>query len=459
MLFAINHSIGEKSGKKTGKMSSIVVKDVEENNSLIWYRNDLRVDNHSGLFNAIRNSDKILGFYCFNPKMFELNELNFHKTNNYRAKFLIESVENLKTELKKNNISLIIKIGDPVEELTNIISNKNINNIYFQNEWTEEEVLEEKSLKNKCVGVKFHSFYGQFLYDPEDLEIQNISNVFTNFRKHCEKKIEVRNLTDSISKLNPYNLIREDYNVPTLADLGLNDFDVDSRSAFKFKGGADSAKERVDYYLWKSNKISYYKKTRNGLIGLDYSSKFSAWLSNGSISPIEIFWQIKDYEKNILKNQSTYWLIFELIWRDYFKYISMKYGNKIFKIGGILEKDYHWSTDKEIFNKWINGLTDEPFVNANMVELSSTGWMSNRGRQNVASYLSKELKIDWRWGARYFESMLIDYDVHSNYGNWMYVSGVGNDPRDRKFNIKFQAERYDPLNKYQNIWLQKRLFI
>ena len=440
-------------------MSSIVVKDVEENNSLIWYRNDLRVDNHSGLFNAIRNSDKVLGFYCFNLKMFELNELNFHKTDNYRAKFLIESVENLKTELKKNNISLIIKIGDPVEELTNIISKKNINHIYFQNEWTEEEVYEEKSLKNKCVGVKFHSFYGQFLYDPEDLEIQNISNVFTNFRKHCEKKIEVRNLTDSISKLNPNNLIREDYNVPTLADLGLNDFDLDSRSAFKFKGGSDSAKERVDYYLWKSNKINYYKKTRNGLIGLDYSSKFSAWLSNGSISPIEIFWQIKDYEKNILKNQSTYWLIFELIWRDYFKYISMKYGNKIFKIGGILERDYHWSRDKEIFNKWINGLTDEPFVNANMVELSSTGWMSNRGRQNVASYLSKELKIDWRWGARYFESMLIDYDVHSNYGNWMYVSGVGNDPRDRKFNIKFQAERYDPLNKYQNIWLQKRLFI
>ena len=458
-MFAINHSIGEKSGKKTGKMSSIVVKDVEENNSLIWYRNDLRVDNHSGLFNAIRNSDKILGFYCFNPKMFELNELNFHKTNNYRAKFLIESVENLKTELKKNNISLIIKIGDPVEELTNIISKKNINHVYFQNEWTEEEVQEEKSLKNKCDRVKFHSFYGQFLYDPEDLEIQNISNVFTNFRKHCEKKIEVRNLTDSLTKLNPNNLIREDYKVPTLADLGLNDFDVDSRSAFKFKGGSDSAKERVDYYLWKSNKISYYKKTRNGLIGLDYSSKFSAWLSNGSISPIEIFWQIKDYEKNILKNQSTYWLIFELIWRDYFKYISMKYGNKIFKIGGILEKDYHWNRDKEIFNKWINGLTDEPFVNANMVELSSTGWMSNRGRQNVASYLSKELKIDWRWGARYFESMLIDYDVHSNYGNWMYVSGVGNDPRDRKFNIKFQAERYDPLNKYQNIWLQKRLFI
>ena len=152
-------------------------------------------------------------------------------------------------------------------------------------------------------------------------------------------------------------------------------------------------------------------------------------------------------------------MVFELIWRDYFKYISLKYGNKIFKIGGILEKHYEWSDDVRIFKEWTEGRTVEPFVNANMIELNSTGWMSNRGRQNVASFLAKELKIDWRWGASYFESKLIDYDVHSNYGNWMYVSGVGNDPRDRKFNIKFQAERYDPLNKYQNMWLQKRLFV
>ena len=160
-----------------------------------------------------------------------------------------------------------------------------------------------------------------------------------------------------------------------------------------------------------------------------------------------------------MKNQSTYWMIFELIWRDFFKYISLKYGNKIFKIGGILDKDYTWLRDEHQFQNWIDGKTNEPFVNANMIELKSTGWMSNRGRQNVASFLSKELLIDWRWGASYFESMLIDYDVHSNYGNWMYVSGVGNDPRDRKFNIKFQADRYDPNKKFQNLWLQGKLFV
>ena len=440
-------------------MSSIAANDVVQTNSLVWFRNDLRVDDHNGLKLALNNSNKVVGFYCFNPKVFSENKLGFKKTDVFRTKFLIETVDNLKENLKKNNISLIIKIGDPVEELSNVITQHNISNIYLQKEWTKEEYDEEALLKSKLTNVLFHSTYDQFLYHPDDVDNQFISDVFTNFRKYCEKKVDVRNLTFNSSKLNSENLLKENYEVPSLDQLGFDDFILDNRSAFNFSGGSDSAKERLDQYLWKSRKINYYKQTRNGLIGLDYSSKFSPWLANGSISPREIYWEIKEYEKDILKNQSTYWLVFELIWRDYFKYISLKYGNKIFKIGGILEKHYEWSDDVRIFKEWTEGRTVEPFVNANMIELNSTGWMSNRGRQNVASFLAKELKIDWRWGASYFESKLIDYDVHSNYGNWMYVSGVGNDPRDRKFNIKFQAERYDPLNKYQNMWLQKRLFV
>ena len=440
-------------------MSSIAANDVVQTNSLVWFRNDLRVDDHNGLKLALNNSNKVVGFYCFNPKVFSENKLGFKKTDVFRTKFLIETVDNLKENLKKNNISLIIKIGDPVEELSNVITQHNISNIYLQKEWTKEEYDEEALLKSKLTNVLFHSTYDQFLYHPDDVDNQFISDVFTNFRKYCEKKVDVRNLTFNSHKLNSENLLKENYEVPSLDQLGFDDFILDNRSAFNFSGGSDSAKERLDQYLWKSRKINYYKQTRNGLIGLDYSSKFSPWLANGSISAREIYWEIKEYEKDILKNQSTYWLVFELIWRDYFKYISLKYGSKIFKIGGILEKDYEWSDDVRIFKEWTEGRTVEPFVNANMIELNSTGWMSNRGRQNVASFLAKELKIDWRWGASYFESKLIDYDVHSNYGNWMYVSGVGNDPRDRKFNIKFQAERYDPLNKYQNMWLQKRLFV
>ena len=440
-------------------MSNIVAKDVDQTNSLVWFRNDLRVNDHHGLKQAIENSDSVVGFYCFNPDLFFENKLGFKKTDKFRAKFLIETLENLKKNLKKINITLIIKIGDSAKILSELTSEKNIKNIYLQEEWTKEESDELLNLKNILNDVVIHSNYDQFLFHPEDIDSQYISDVFTNFRKYCEKKVDVRSISLMSKKFGSENLIKEDFKVPSLKMLGFDDFELDKRSAFIFKGGSDSAKERLDHYLWKTRKVNFYKQTRNGLIGLDYSSKFSAWLSNGSISPREIYWEIKQYEKDILKNQSTYWLVFELIWRDFFKYISLKYGNKIFMLGGILEKDYEWSTDFQIFNEWIEGRTVEPFVNANMIELNSTGWMSNRGRQNVASFLAKELKIDWRWGAAYFESKLIDYDVHSNYGNWMYVSGVGNDPRDRKFNIKFQAERYDSMNKYQNMWLQKRLFI
>ena len=164
------------------------------------------------------------------------------------------------------------------------------------------------------------------------------------------------------------------------------------------------------------------------------------------------------FEKEEIKNQDTYWLVFELIWRDFFKYISLKHGNAIFLKGGILEKNYEWEYSKTKIQKWINGTTQEPFVNANMKELDTTGWMSNRGRQNVASFWSKEWQQDWRYGAAYFESMLIDYDVHSNWGNWMYNSGVGNDPRDRKFNISRQADMYDAQGKFQRQWLQESLF-
>jgi len=181
-------------------------------------------------------------------------------------------------------------------------------------------------------------------------------------------------------------------------------------------------------------------------------------LANGSISAKTIYWKVQQFEKVHFKNESTYWLIFELIWRDYFKYISLKHQNNIFKIGGILHKEYDWKIDEKDIQNWINGKTKSDFVNANMIELKKTGWMSNRGRQNVASYFAKDLLLDWRIGAAYFEAMLIDYDVHSNYGNWMYVAGVGNDPRDRKFNVYLQAERYDANGTFQKMWLQETLF-
>lgn len=359
------------------------------------------------------------------------------------------------------NISLIIDSKPPEEGLPKWIKKFQVQQIYLQHEWTEEEKKEEEAVaKQISPSIGWNRHYEQFLFHPSDLPFSRsqIPEVFGSFRKRCEKEIEVRPLSPSLSPMDPSNLIEKAYSLPNLTDLGLESIVQDKRTAFPFSGGTSAGMERLEHYFWKSKKLSYYKNTRNGLVGTDYSSKFSSWLANGSLSPKMIYWEIKRYEKEIQKNQSTYWLIFELIWRDYFKYISLKHGNKVFKIGGILERDYHWKTDQRLFNEWAEGRTSEPFVNANMIELKQTGWMSNRGRQNVASFFAKDMKMDWRIGAAYFESLLVDYDVHSNYGNWMYVSGVGNDPRDRKFDVQWQAERYDAQGKFQKHWLQKTLF-
>ncbi|MFH6971852.1 DASH family cryptochrome [Flavobacterium petrolei] len=427
---------------------------------LVWFRNDLRVHDNESLTNAIDENETVIAVYFFDPRHFEDTNFGFKKTEKFRAKFLIESVTALKQNLEKLNIPLLVYHQKPEDAIPEIITQNEISSIYFQEEWTSEEMEVLENVKSKVSdSINFKSTYNQFLFHPEDIpfDIASIPNVFTQFRNQCEKSTKIRS-EFTAKPLLKENLIKNETVIPSMEKLGSTDFKMDSRTAFPFRGGEDEAIKRLQNYFWETKKLSVYKLTRNGLIGTDFSSKFSPWLANGSISAKTIYWEIIKYEQQIGKNESTYWLIFELIWRDYFKYISLKNGNSIFKIGGILDKKYVWKTNQSAINHWINGTTDEPFVNANMIELQQTGWMSNRGRQNVASFFAKELLIDWRIGAAYFEAMLIDYDVHSNYGNWMYVSGVGNDPRDRKFNIKLQASNYDGQSKFQKLWLQQQLF-
>jgi deoxyribodipyrimidine photo-lyase len=134
--------------------------------------------------------------------------------------------------------------------------------------------------------------------------------------------------------------------------------------------------------------------------------------------------------------------------------MAERHGNALFRPEGLRGEGRAWRRDHDQFEHWIGGRTGEPFVDANMRELAHTGFMSNRGRQNVASYLAHDLSIDWTWGAEWFESVLIDYDVHSNWGNWAYVAGVGNDPRaGRRFDVRRQAEKYDRDGGYVRTWL------
>lgn len=432
-------------------------------NTLVWFRNNLRTLDNTILTKACEADGNVIGLYCFDPRHYATTAFGFKKTGAFRAQFLLETINDLKASLSELNISLIIQHQRPENCIPDIVKAQEINAIYYQKEWTSEERDVEIALKENCklLAVDFKSYYDQFLFHPKDIPFnasQDIPQVFTQFRKACENSAQVREVIPKPNKRNESNLLLTTYNIPTLQSLGLQSFTPDHRTSFPFKGGETRGLQRLKNYHWETNHIAKYKETRNGLVGKDYSSKYSAWLANGSLSARVIYADVKKFEIEKVSNQSTYWMIFELIWRDFFKYISIKHGAAIFKIGGILGKNYNWSQNDKALKDWISGNTKYDFVNANMLEIMKTGWMSNRGRQNVASFWAKELQQDWRVGASYFESMLIDYDVHSNYGNWMYNSGVGNDPRDRNFNIQNQANRYDKQRTYRDLWLEDSLF-
>ena len=436
---------------------------------LYLFRNDLRVHDNQCLNWAHQNGDHIIPLYCFQPEHFATtHNFNFRRCGKQRAKFLVESVTDLRSNLKKLGSNLVVRRESPISAVSDLIElcssgNAPIHSVVYHREVTKEETEQEDELVKICRQRNIHvePFWGSTLFHVDDLPYKRPSDypdVYTQFRKGVESRSSVRDIIhtpDALKSLPPINGGKLG-DMPSLKDLGFESdtADTDARSAFAFKGGESSALQRLNEYLWGTGAVATYKETRNGLVGLDYSTKFSPWLANGSISPRRIFHEVKRYEQSEVANQSTYWVIFELIWRDFFRYVSHKFGDRIFLLTGIRDKHLPWKQDKEAFQKWAHGDTGVPFVDANMRELLHTGWMSNRGRQNVASFLVKDLGIDWRMGAEWFESLLLDHDPCSNYGNWNYSAGIGCDPReDRKFNIIKQALDYDKEGTFVKMWI------
>lgn len=425
--------------------------------ALIWFRNDLRLHDNEALLKASKEASIHLPVFVIDPRWFAEHELGFSKTGPFRLKFLLESLQDLREGLQEIGGDLIIRVGKPEDVIPKLVKAHNVQKVYCSKEVTDEEVRVGRAVESALfgMGVTVEFIWQSTLFHLDDLPfaIPKLPDVFTEFRKACEKQSEVRDpLPDPEELKLPDNM--QVGEIPTPAALGVMVPLDESRTAFPFKGGESEALARLDYYFWQKHLLPTYKETRNGLIGTDYSSKFSAWLALGCISPRHIYSEIKAYEQEVRKNQSTYWLIFELIWRDYFRFVARKFGNALFHPEGLKKQQVHWKNDIANFHKWREGRTGVPFIDANMRELSTTGFMSNRGRQNVASFLTKDLQINWLWGAAWFEHCLVDYDPCSNYGNWAYVAGVGNDPReDRYFNIMRQAKNYDPKGTYVRLWV------
>lgn len=431
------------------------------NRIIYWFRNDLRLHDNEGFLKATNAATEVIPVFIFDPRLFEAGHLGFKKTGYYRAQFIREAVEDLRMSLRAAGGDLLIRVGEPEKVLAELAEQYDVGELHLSKEIAQEETNVESSLSKrlKVLNVDMVFTWMSTLYHVRDLPFgfNKLPDVFTDFRKMVEKNTSVRPTVVEPDRI----VLPADYDphpLPSLADLGFEKDESqpqDPRGVLIFQGGETAALKRLHDYIWEQDLIATYKETRNGLLGADYSSKFSAWLSLGCLSPRRIYEEVKKYEAERTSNSSTYWLIFELMWRDYFHFVMLRWGTRLFKPSGLLlDKDKNWKRNPDLFQKWKDGKTGVPFVDANMRELNATGFMSNRGRQNVASFLAKDLKIDWTWGASYFESLLVDYDVCSNWGNWNYVAGVGNDPReDRYFNQYTQATRYDKDGEYVRHWL------
>lgn len=445
---------------------------------IYWFRNDLRLEDQLALTQACQQSTRLLLVYCHAPYSWDKTKWNVPRTSRHRQYFLNSALVDLRHQLQQQGSDLLEVTGKPEDVLPILASDAGTEHIYCEEIAAPEEQDQVSTLR--AGGLQVTTLWQSSLLKPADLAIplDALPDVFSHFRLMVEsKQIKPSSPLPRPANIPPlpetYPAIAKKWStlqVPaqhrsgnTAADgNSISDktiLNVEDRSSFPyflpaFSGGASAAAAHLRQYF--DRQLAHtYKQTRNGLSGIDYSTKFSPWLASGALSARTVYRALKDYEAKHGANDSTYWIWFELLWRDYFRFLHLKYGHQLYRQQGLTNLPVP-SHDASRFQAWCNSQTGEPLVDAGMAELAATGYLSNRLRQIVASYLVHDLGCDWRAGAAWFESQLIDYDVYSNQGNWLYISGRGTDPRNgRRFNIQKQVHDYDRDGSYQRLWNTK----
>ncbi|APX92111.1 deoxyribodipyrimidine photolyase [Halomonas sp. 1513] len=420
--------------------------------AIVWLRHDLRVADNP-LFSALEGATSLACVYVLDAR--ELRDWApgqaASRCGPARLRFLWQSLMALRGELLKRGSDLLVRIGDPPEVLAELALRLDAKRLLVRDEPGSEERAQLDRLTELLDGTcRLERCESGMLFTRAQLPFADdaLPASFSAFRRQMERDWQVAAPLPAPVTLPLW---------PDGAPRGLPPLDqvCERASAWRpsdaaglvVEGGEAAAHARLDHYLWDSNAVATYKATRNGLLGADFSTRFSPWLAHGCLSARQVHAEVRAWEAEHGANESSYWVIFELLWRDYFHWAAWQDGATLFGTAQLP------SPDASVL-AWCEGRTEVPFIDAAMRELASSGWISNRARQNVASFLVKDVGGDWRLGAAWFEHCLIDYDASSNWGNWRHVAGIGRDPRqDRYFNVLKQARQYDPQGHYVAHWL------
>lgn len=399
--------------------------------TIIWFRQDLRIHDNEALLEAIRNSDLLVPVYVF--------DLKENRSGEPRIRFLVESIIDLRHQLRTYGSDLIVRIGQPDEVLYQLAIETKSQWVYCNRERTRDEVEMQDRLEQKLwtIGRELRYTRGKMLYHTSDLPfpITHCPDTFINFKKEVEFAVPVRPPHEIPTAIPPVPVDVDPGFIPMPEEL----IDVFNKGMIKyFEGGETAGLKKLKDLPKQQIKLS--------LTGKDWIT--GPWISMGCLSPKRV------YAHAQTMGEAGHHFCQNLIYRDYLRMMGKKYGNRIFYKSGITNKQVHYHHDEIALSQWKNGETNIPVIDAAMHQLNRTGWIPDVLRKIVANYFVKVLKLDWRLGATYFERTLIDYDPCSTWVSWMNLAGVGPDSReDRTIHFDLIAKKLDPEGTYLETWL------
>lgn len=402
---------------------------MREKINIFWFRRDLRLHDNHGLFEALQSELPVLPVFIFDTDI--LDKLN--NRNDARISFIYSEIIKIKTILEKEGSSLKVLHAKPLEAFQKLIGEYDIQVVYTNKDYEPYAIQRDINVNNflKKNGVDFYSVKDHVIFEENEILKDNGDpyTIFTPYCKRWKETIGDREINEyqSENKLHKL-LIAEPFNLPELKDLGFE------KSAIE-----------ISSPIISEELISNYSKTRD-LPAIEGTTKLGIHLRFGTVS-------IRKMTKIAQKYSETF--LNELIWRNFFIGILWHFPRVVDESFKPKYDLIQWRNNENEFEKWCNGETGFPMVDAGMRELNETGFMHNRVRMITASFLTKYLLIDWRWGETYFAEKLLDFELASNNGNWQWAAGTGCDavPYFRIFNPELQQKKFDPQGKYIQKWV------
>ena len=397
--------------------------------SIFWFRRDLRLHDNIALFNALKSGEKVLPIFIFDTSI--LDKLS---KNDARVSFIIKELRSMNEHLKSFDASIDILHGKPIEVFESLIKKYQITSVFINNDYEPYAIRRDQEILEllKSENISFNSFKDQVIFEKNEITKKD-GNPYVVYTPYSKKWIEAYEQINHIH-YSSEDLLSQLYTQSKAKELTLEEL------------GFEETNTPIKNYIFNSRIINEYEETRN-FPALDNTSKLGPHLRFGTVSVRQMVSRAEEQEnKTFLK---------ELIWREFFMQILWHFPHTHKDSFKPKYDRIVWRNNEDDFKKWCNGTTGYPMVDAGMRQLNNTGFMHNRVRMLVGSFLCKHLLIDWRWGEAYFAEKLHDYEMSSNVGNWQWVAGTGVDasPYFRIFNPTSQIKKFDKDFSYIRKWV------